>query len=160
MLSPHVAARALAFAPVLVMAALAASCGDDQDPTRARDLYARVLAANYTQWEPPRNLPRAFTSNTRHADQSAVYENPTLAAAERGPAVIAWPDGSIVVKDGLSGGDKSLIAIMEKTNGEWFFAEYNASGESHYSGKPKVCLDCHGARSTYSDWLYALELPR
>ena len=105
-------------------------------------------------------MPRRFVSNTRHADESDVYVNPTLADAERGRARTSWPDGSIVVKDGFSGGDKSLVAIMEKTGGAWFFAEYNGKGESLYSGQPKVCLDCHGGRSASGDWLYALELPR
>ena len=72
----------------------------------------------------------------------------------------AWPDGSIVVKDGYSGGTQKLTAIMEKVNGAWFFAEYDKSGAPIFSGAPKVCIDCHQPRAHYSDWLYSMEFPR
>jgi len=104
--------------------------------------------------------PTRATSATLHLDAVELFLNPVLADAERGKPIATWPDGSIVVKDGYTGSDKKLIAIMEKTAGVWFFAEYNEKGSILFSGRPKICLNCHNARENYSDWLYSMELPR
>ena len=38
--------------------------------------------------------------------------------------------------------------------------EFDGEGESLFSGRPSVCIDCHDNRKSYSDWVYAFELPR
>ena len=90
-----------------------------------------------------------------------VFLNPTLVAARAAKnAPAALPIGSMVVKDGYSGNSESLsiVAVMEKRSDGWYFAEYSADGEALFSGKPKVCVDCHAARKDYSDWLFTVEV--
>ncbi|MGK3946444.1 hypothetical protein ABK046_49820, partial [Streptomyces caeruleatus] len=72
----------------------------------------------------------------------------------------AWPDGSIIVKEGYASDELSLIAVMKKESGSWFWAEYDQDGQILFSGKPKICLDCHGPREKWADWTYSLDLPR
>ena len=74
----------------------------------------------------------------------------TLAEAlASGEALTAWPEGSLIVKDGYNKGEQHLVAAMEKREGGWFWAEYKASGEVSYSGDPGVCTRCHDAGADY-----------
>jgi hypothetical protein len=100
-------------------------------------------------------------SNTAHSDTVDIFVNETLARAERGSeAITTWPDGSIIVKDGYAGSSKAIVAVMEKSQGSWFFAEYDGSGNILFSGAAKICLDCHSARENVADWLFTMEFPR
>jgi len=76
-----------------------------------------------------------------------------LAAAE---PLAAWPGGSIIVKDGFSGAELEIIAIMEKRNDGWYFAEFDAEDNPDYSGHPDICIDCH---KSGSDFVRAFQLP-
>lgn len=143
-----------------VVALFATACGEDQEPARARELWDRINASGYTTWGRPQRFPVRETSTTLHLDAVDIFTNPQLGDAERGLPIATWPDGSMIVKDGYSGGDKGIVAVMEKTAGVWFFAEYDGKGKVLFSGRPKICVDCHGARESYSDWLYSMELPR
>lgn len=71
-----------------------------------------------------------------------------------------WPVGAIIVKDGYTSDSLQITAVMEKRADGWFWVEYDGDGNSLFSGKPKVCVDCHDNRKDYSDWVYAFELPR
>jgi hypothetical protein len=66
--------------------------------------------------------------------------------------------GSLIVKDGFSGGELDLIAAMDKRDDGWFWAEWtDTTGESaEFSGKPEVCTDCHSAGA---DFVRAFALP-
>ena len=87
--------------------------------------------------------------------------NPTLGAAIKGGAPLtAWPEGSIIVKEGYSGDERKLVAVMEKRADGWYWAEYDGEGGADFSGKPGVCLDCHGSREATADWVFAFDLPR
>jgi len=141
-------------------AVVLASCGDDQDPARATELWDRVHREGYRGWARPPAYPGKAASNTAHGDQVEIFVNEPLGKAMRGPHVAAWPDGSIVVKDIASRRSPSAVAIAEKKGGDWFWAEYDASGDPVWSGKPAICVDCHAPRARYSDWLYSAELPR
>lgn len=148
---------ALASAVVLV------ACGQNNDPAGAKDLYDRVSAANYrVAWKRAPEFPSRKPSFTDHSDAVEIFVDPNMSKALAGPDPIKqWPIGAIIVKESYANNTLNAFAMMEKKpDGSWFFAEYNADGKALYSGKPGVCVDCHDNRKGYSDWVYAIELPK
>jgi hypothetical protein len=130
---------------VLWVAMWAAGCGgDDQDPEGARELLDRVRAEDYRSWERPPDYETRQPAASPHSNWVDIFINDViadvLAAAD---PIDEWPLGSIIVKDGYTSGDNlELIALMEKREDGWFWAEF--FGEtSAYSGQPSVCIDCH-----------------
>jgi len=164
------------FALALSLAVASAGCGDDQAPERARSLHAEVLAADYQSWESPADFATRQPSHTAHREEVRIFFNGVMAMHHQGAedcaasdpgtgerfvieaGVEAWPDGSIIVKEGFDGGSLDLLAIMKKEGGEWFYAEYDGDGETLYSGTPELCTDCHdGARH---DGVFSANLDR
>lgn len=149
-----------------VVAALAASslaaCGQNDDPEGAKQLWAKIHeGAGFESWRRAPGFPQRKPSFTAHSDAVEIYVSPEVGAALDGPTPITtWPDGSIIVKEGFTGDTRKLVAVMEKRAGAWYWAEYDGDGEALYSGQPKVCVGCHDNRQSYSDWVYAFELPR
>jgi hypothetical protein len=91
--------------------------------------------------------------------------SPEIERALAGPSPVReWPVGSVIVKEGFSSlrsdARRSIVAAMKKNPDGWFWAEYDDEGDALYSGRPRVCVDCHDRRAAYSDWVYAFELPR
>jgi len=158
------APRSLAYLPLLFVLLLAvASCGDDQDPDGARALWDQINAgAGFRSWRRAPDYPERRASFTAHADAVEIFVSPEITSALSGStAITEWPIGSTIVKEGYTrSGSRVLVAAMQKRADGWFWVEYNDSGDSHYSGRPKICTDCHGKRAGYSDWAYSLELPR
>lgn len=151
----------LALSLSIALALPLAACRDDQDPAGAAALWARVQQSDYRSFARARTYPGREPSFTLHASSVEIFLNPTLAGAAEGPVPLReWPVGSLVVKEGYSGDTLSLVAVMEKRDDGWFFAEYGADGEALYSGRPAICTGCHDARKDYSDWLFSLEMPR
>jgi hypothetical protein len=123
-----------------------AACGDDQNPEEARALWDRIHEQNYRSWARAPGYESRRESNAPHGDDVDIYVNEVIAAAlEKGEAITTWPIGSQIVKDGFDGSDLELVAAMEKGEDGWFWAEWDADGDSIYSGKPEVCTDCHAA---------------
>jgi hypothetical protein len=145
----------------LLLLALAA-CRQNDDPEGAKELFARIEGFRTDPaWRRAPAFPTRKPSFTAHADAVEIWVNAPLAAALAGPTpVTSWPDGSIVAKEGFKDDERSIVAVMEKRRGEWYWAEYTGDGDPLYSGKPKVCLECHDNRAQYSDWLYSIEFPR
>lgn len=136
---------------------LAGACGDNQDDAGARRLLDEVRADDYRSWSRAPGYEVRRSSTAPHSDDVDIYVNPVIELALfDGAASEEWPLGSIVVKDGFAGGDLELIAIMEKRQDGWYWAEYDNDGDPDYSGKPDVCIDCH-ARG--SDFVRAFPLP-
>lgn len=126
------------------MALLTTACGDDQEPERARRLWERIQAEGYRDWAPAPGYEERVPSRAAHGDAVAIYVNDVVEAdLAMVPPVRAWSDGAIIVKDGFDGSDLSLVAVMEKTDGEWFWAEYDDDGCSLFSGAPDLCTGCH-----------------
>jgi hypothetical protein len=143
--------------PVLACAAVfTAACGDDQEPRRAARLLDEIRAQDYPSWQRAPGYEVRRPAASPHSDQVDIFVNDVMAQALAGPALTAWPDGSIVVKDGYSGSKRELIAVMQKEGGEWFWAEY-FGGEAKYSGSPEVCTSCH---RNGSDFVRAFPLPQ
>lgn len=140
----------------LVSLALLASCGDNQDDAGARALLSQVKADQYRTWSRAPGYERRRSSNAPHSDAVDIYINATVEETLSANDVTEWPVGSIIAKDGFSGSDHELTALMEKRDDGWFWAEYDSDGDPAYSGKPDICIDCHRSGS---DGVRAFRLP-
>jgi hypothetical protein len=156
--------RARLALPLLVLVIAVAACGQDDDPEGARVLWQKINAgAGFRAWERAPGYPTRRPSFTAHASAVEIWVNADVSSALSAPrsaALTEWPVGSLIVKEGFRGDSRKLVAVMEKRADGWFWAEYDDSGDSTYSGRPSVCTDCHDNRKGYSDWVYAFELPR
>lgn len=126
------------------------ACGDDEDPEGAADLWARIHEQGYQGWMRAPGYETRRDSAAPHGDQVEIFINDAVAAAIAGDPITSWPVGSIIVKDGYDGGELSLVAAMEKLEGTWFWAEWDADGTSKYSGSAAdvaTCTDCHQSGS-------------
>lgn len=144
---------------LLATALFAISCGDDQDPGGAEELLQRVRDEGYTKWARAPGYDTRRVTNAPHADMVEIFVNDVVEGAlASGDGLQSWPVGSIIAKDGYDDdGTLALIAIMEKRDDGWYWAEYDAeSGESDYSGKPGICIDCHASGD---DGVRAFSLP-
>jgi hypothetical protein len=122
------------------------ACGDDQQPEEGRALYDRIMSESYQDFQtaPGYDMPKA--SNAPHSDNTQIFVNDLVAQAlEAGEPITEWPVGSLIVKDGYSGGELDIIAAMDKREDGWFWAEWLDAGspDTDYSGKPDICIDCH-----------------
>ena len=134
-----------------------AACGDDQSPDEASALYERINSENYRQWSRAPGYETRKPAASPHSDNVDIYVNDVIQKAiDDNKAIDAWPEGSIIVKDGFSGDDLELVAVMEKRADGWFWAEY-FDGDSKFSGKPDTCIDCH---KSGQDLVRAFPLPR
>ena len=159
--------RSAALSSVCVALAFAGiACRDDQSPAAARALWDEIHAeGGFRTW---RHAPGYLTrqpSFTAHSNAVDIFVNtPVAQTLESSERADEWPVGSIVVKEGFRGLDPSdaraIVAVMKKQPDGWFWAEYDGEGETLFSGRPKICLDCHDDRASYSDWVYSFELPR
>lgn len=141
---------------LLIAVVCLAACGDDQAPEEAAALLERIRAEDYRAWERAPGYETRQPAASPHADEVDIYVNSIVADALAGEALDEWPVGALIVKDGWDGDDLELIALMEKQEDGWFWAEY-FDGDSKYSGRPEVCLDCHDAGD---DYVLAFSLPR
>lgn len=148
-------ARALVIGLLL---AACAGCGDNQQPAAADELWQRIHAENYRSWARAPGFPTREPSAAAHGDMVDIYVNDVIAEALAAKKPLsAWPDKSLIVKDGFDGDDPHLVAVMEKRGADWFYAEYSPEGSANYSGRPSVCTDCH---SIGSDFVRAFKLPQ
>lgn len=150
---------------LFVVAALTvgAACGkDDQDPDRARKVWDQIHEGDgFTSWERAPGYPERRPSFTAHSDAVEIFVSKEVSAALRSRTpVTRWPTGATIVKEGYSGSKRKLVAVMQRDDAGWFWAEYDDGGESIFSGAPSVCTDCHDNRREYSDWVYSFEFPR
>ncbi len=150
---------ASALASLVLPLCLLAACGDDQDPSGARELYQRIQDENYRAWRRAPGYETRRKAQAPHADEVDIYVNDVVAAAlDAGEPLEAWPEGSLVVKDGFDGDDHELVAVMEKRKDGWFWAEYFGGDDAKYSGRPDLCVDCHDRGG--NDFVRAFTLPR
>lgn len=143
---------------LLLLAALAlVACRTNDDPEGAEALLAQVQDEDYRSWRRAPGYEERRPSTAPHSDNVEIFVNDVVAEALDGAARSEWPDGSIIVKDGYADdGTHELTAIMEKREGVWFWAEYDANDEPLYSGAPSICTNCH---ESGSDDVRAFTLP-
>jgi hypothetical protein len=144
---------------LLALVIAASGCGDNQDPEGAKQLFQKIKALDYRK-----NFAKApgyatkQPSNTKHAKFSDIFINKVMDDVIKSKKPTKeWPLDSLVVKEGYAsdGTTLGLIAVMEKRGDGWYWAEYldpdTAEGGAKYSGKPKICLDCHQASADLGD---------
>lgn len=135
---------------------LIGGCGDNQDDVGARQLLGEVQAADYRSWARAPGYAARRASNAPHSDAVDIYVNAAVEFALQSNGETEWPVGSVVVKDGFSGSEHEITAVMEKRQDGWYWAEYDDDGDPDYSGKPDICIDCHRSGS---DYVRAFALP-
>jgi hypothetical protein len=142
-------------------------CRQNDDPDGAKALYAKAnegAGFRAPPWRRAPDFPERKPSFTAHSREVEIWVNePMVKALDGAEPIKEWPVGSIVVKEGFRGGDRQLVAIMEKRADGWHWAEMDGEGEPLWSaanGKPEVCVECHDNRAKYSDWVYSFEFPR
>ncbi len=147
-------ARSLLHAVVLVSAI---GCRTNDDPDAATELMSRIQADDYRGWARAPGYEARTATNAPHAASVEIFLNDVMAEALDSGVSGAWPDGSIVAKDGYDDdGALAQVAIMEKVDGVWFWAELDAEGTPLYSGEPAICTDCH---SSGADFVRAFGFP-
>ena len=133
------------------------ACRENDDPMGAESLLEQVQADDYRSWQRAPGYEERRASDAPHSDNVEIFVNDVVAGALATPGVTEWPVGSIIVKDGYTDdGELALVALMEKQDGGWYWAEYDGEGTALYSGKPGICTDCHGSGS---DFVRAFALP-
>jgi hypothetical protein len=141
---------------VFALGLLVLGCGgDDQDPQGASRLYDRIQRDDYRSWRRAPGYEERRPSAGPHASEVDIYVNDVVEEALKNQGLDAWPDGSLVVKDGFDGAELELVAVMEKRGGSWYWAEY-FDGVAMHSGAVSICIDCHRAGS---DYVRAFALP-
>lgn len=141
--------RLVSFVPFVSLVVVLVGCRN-MDEAGADALWEEVHAAEYRTWERAPGWPERVPSGAPHADEVDIYVNEVFVEAlASDEAPTRWPDGSIVVKDGWTDDELKLVAIMEKRDGAWFFAEYGADGSVDFSGQPGLCTRCHDAGADY-----------
>jgi len=144
---------------LLAGVALVAGCGDNQDDAGARELLKRVRADDYRAWQRAPGYETRRSSNAPHGGAVEIFVNDVVAELlTLEEPVASWPVGSVIAKDGYSGAQLELTALMEKRSDGWYWAEYDAEGTAMFSGHPPTCLDCHGTRAS-QDYTQILDLP-
>ena len=133
------------------------ACRQNDDPEGADELLGRVQAESYQSWDRAPGYEERTPSAAPHSDNVEIFVNDVVAEALGQEGLDEWPVGSIIAKDGYDDeGELALVALMEKREDGWYWAEYDGEGAVLYSGKPQVCLDCHDSGS---DFVRAFALP-
>ena len=142
--------RLVAFSTLSSLLLTTAGCAENQ---QAKDLLEQLQDDDYRAtyarapgW-PDALMPSAGGPHGSHVD---IYVNDILAEAiESGDQLTAWPDGSLIVKDGWNnaeGTDLKYVAAMEKRGDDWFWAEYDDADKVEFAGyNLKTCTNCHDA---------------
>lgn len=139
------------------------ACGANSE---ANDLLDQIQADDYRStyarapgWENPRQP----ADGGPHGSFIDIYVNDVVVdALEAGGPLEAWPEGSLIVKDGFSdaeGQNLRFVTLMEKrSGGDWFWAEFNSDLEIDFAGLNEgVCVSCHDAGA---DGVLAFDLPQ
>lgn len=123
----------------------AMGCGEQSEQVefdrQAHALLADVRAAEYQDWAPMPGFETRQPSRSPHGNAVDIFINGALADALA--ASPPWPDGSIVVKDGHDGDRQIGRAIMRKSGGEWFFANFTVDDDLIAAGPDAGCRTCH-----------------
>jgi hypothetical protein len=135
--------RLLVIICAVLLAALA-GCGGNEDPDGARALLAKLQAANYRSWPRAPGWETRQPTSAPHAEDVDIFVDPKTAKLfADGTKLTSWPVGTTIVKDGWDGDDLEIIAVMEKREDGWYWAEFNGSGKPLFSGRPSICTNCH-----------------
>lgn len=126
------------------------------------------LIAGYPAWTelttPPQASLRSLGEGAHRGDKR-IWASPD-SGVDSGTQSFPYPRGSVVIKEARSGGDITLIAIMEKVRandaatGGWRYVEYTRSGGDDDFAKVNFpesgCAGCHMSANTTqkTDWVF------
>jgi len=118
------------------------------DPVK---LWSKITKeSNYTKWSFWPDHKGMKPGVAPHGPLHKVFVNKLALNAKKAPL----PYGSIVVKENYSKAKElKAITVMYKikdynpTKGDWFWAKYTPKGKADKFGKPKGCVNCHGAKA-------------
>lgn len=115
------------------------------------ELLERVRSENYRQWRrAPGWTSRMPSVGDGHGGQLDIYVNDAVAAVLEGDSPVEQlPTGSRIVKDVWDGNTLHAIAIMDKRQDGWYWAEFEGTGEVLAAGHPPGCIDCHRQGADY-----------
>lgn len=130
------------------------------DP-EAEALWTYITSTNpYTDWPPFPGHEGIYPGESPHGAYLKLYVNK--------PALLAisamedeMPEGAILVKENYAEDKKTLVAVtpMYKVagynpeGGDWFWAKYDAEGETAAAGKVDGCINCHRTVEG-DDWVF------
>lgn len=115
----------------------------------------------YTKWSFWPGYEGIYEGKSPHGAYLRLYANDiAINAAKAGHKTM--PNGAIIIKENYGKDKMTLMAItpMYKVTGynpeggDWFWGKYSPSGKVEKAGKPKGCVDCHGAVKA-DDWLFS-----
>ena len=130
---------------------LVSACGENRE---AEDLLEQVQDEGYRDnWRraPGWEDPLMEAEGGPHGSYIDLYINDVMAEAiDSGESLDAWPEGSIIVKDGFSdenGETLRFVTLMEKRSGsDWFWAEYDSNLKVDFAGlNESTCTGCHAS---------------
>lgn len=133
------------------------------------DAADAALIAGYLGWteltKPP--IDELQTLGNAHGGQKRVWASPQREALVEGATQqFPYPDGTVIVKEGMTGDAVTLIALMEKTGaggtetGGWRYVEYIRAGADDAFTKVGLpqsgCAGCHMNANTRqpTDWVF------
>lgn len=128
-----------------------------------------ALLEGYLAWtrlpKPPRAELRSLGG--AHAGAKRIFARPSRAELVAGGTQrFPYPRGTVVVKEGRTDGEITLVAIMEKVRandaatGGWRYAEYNRASAGEQFAKVNFpesgCAGCHMNANTRqaTDWVF------
>lgn len=132
---------------------------DVEDRAAAEALWARLQAIGYRDFPRPPGYEERQPAEGPHGVAIDLFVNDVVdeaLGAEPG-SLAAWPERSLIVKEAFdAAGELELVAVLEKQDGSFVFAEFDAGGAPLFHGTPALCLGCHAEGS---DQVLAFELP-
>ncbi|MDZ4179748.1 MAG: hypothetical protein U1E29_11055 [Coriobacteriia bacterium] len=109
------------------------------------DLYAEIIVAAYTEWAPAPGYSSRQSARGPHGEEVQIFIDPTAEETLAGGAA-EWPTGAIIAKDIYRAGELIQIAAMKKTDGGWYWGEWDALGEPIAEGlRVEPCEGCHAS---------------
>ncbi len=114
-----------------------------------KDLWEYITKTSpYTQWNYWDDHKGLLEGNQPHGSLHKVFVNHAAYSSKSAPLNY----GAIQVKENYNKDEKLMaITVMYKVKGynpeagDWFYAKYTPDGMAKPFGKPKGCVECHGA---------------
>ena len=140
---------------VLALCVGVAGCGAGE----GKDFLEALRDADYQSFQTAPGYDTRQPSSAPHGGNVEIFIDATVVAALGMDSLQAWPDGSLIVKDGYNNaGDHVLLAAMEKRGTDWFWAEYELPSERIIAAgfNEGICTGCH---SSGDDFVRAFSFP-
>lgn len=128
---------------IAVLSLFVSACRENAEPDEARALRDRLEDENYLAWPRVPGFEKRRASETAHGRQVDVYWNRIAQASAAVRPFEALAPGSVLAKEAFDGNVRLNVAVMEKRQDGWFWAEWDNEGEVLFSGRPGICIDCH-----------------